>query len=154
MIKFNTPQFSFRCVRNAWSCNPFRNNHFLFFCELVDYEDHEVQRASGSAANESQENSTKENEASVKVAATKIAVDNETEDKTSTDPGSSNQTAELRALLSDTVSSNIEGNHQLTAKKGGKRNRIKSKEVGVVESHYTSEEENLTSLGEKSKRLL
>lgn len=123
---------------------------------MVDYEDHEVQGASGSAANKSQENSAEGNEANKTVADTKIAVDNLPEDKTSTDPesDSSNRTVELRALFSDTLSSNIEGNHQLTAKKGGKRNRIKSKEVGVVESHDTSEKENLTSLEEKSKGLL
>ena len=119
--------------------------------ELVDYEDHEVQRARSSAANEGQENSTEENEAKENVPATKIAVDNLPEDKPSTDPetGSSNRIAELRALLSDTVSSKIGGNHQMTTKKGGKRNRIKSKEVGVVESHDTSEKENLTSLEER-----
>ena len=124
--------------------------------DLADYNVHEVQRGSGSAGNESEENSTDENEAKENVAATKIAVDNVPEDKTFTDPetGSSNRTTELRALLSDTVSSNIEGNHQLTAKKGGKRNRNKSKDVGVVESHDASEEENLTSLKEKSKPLL
>ena len=63
--------------------------------------------------------------------------------------------SELRALLSDAMASNIEGNHQLTAKKGGKRNRIKSKDVGGVESHDTScEEENLTSLEEEKSKLL
>ena len=134
----------------------FPKKHILFFYQLVDYEDQELQRASGSAADDSQENSTKENAASEKVAATKIAGDNVPEDKTSPDPetGSSNRTAELRAFLSDTGSSNIECNHQLTAKKGGKRSRIESKEVGVVESYDTNEEENLRSLGEKSKRLL
>lgn len=123
--------------------------------KLVGYEDHEVQRASGYAANESQENSTEENEKE-NVAATKIAGDNVPEDKTSTDPetGSSNRTAELRALLSDTVSSTIEGNRQLTAKNGGKRNIIKSKEMGVVEGHDTREKENLISSEEKSKQLL
>lgn len=125
-------------------------------CELVDYEDHEVQRASGSAAKESQENSTEENEAKENVAAAKTAGDNVPEDKTPTDAetGSSNRTAELDALLSDTVSSNIEGNHQLTAKKGGKGNRIKPKEVGVAEGHDTREKENLMSSEEKSKQLL
>lgn len=121
---------------------------------MADHDDHELQKASDAAANEIQEKATKENDT---VAATKIAVDDEPKDKISTDPetGSFNRTTELRALLSDTMASNIEGNHQLTAKKGGKRNRINSKDIGGVESHDTScEEENLTSLEEKSKLLL
>jgi len=109
-----------------------------------------VQRASDAAAHESEENAAKETEANEKVD-----VDNEPEDKTSIDPETSSSdntiVTELRALLSDTVSSNKESNHHLTANKGGKRNRIKSKVAGIVESRDTSEKENLTSLEEKSK---
>ena len=122
--------------------------------EFVDHDDHEVQRASDAAANAIQENVIEENE---EVASTKIAVDDEPKNKISTDPetGSFNRKTELPALLSATMGSNVKGNHQLTAKKGGKRNGIKSKDVGGVESHDTScEEENLTSLEEKSKLLL
>lgn len=153
LIQYNTAQFTYRCVRHACSRNPFRNNHFLFLYELID---HEVQRASDTTANESQENITKENQANEKAAATKIGVDNEPEDYTSiaAETGSSNGKTELRVLLSDTVSSNKEGNHQLTSKQEGKRNRIKSKVVGVVESHEQSEKENTTSLEEKSKRFI
>ena len=121
--------------------------------EFVDHDDHEVQRASDAAANAIQENVIEENE---EVASTKIAVDDEPKDKITTDPetGSFNRKTELPALLSATMGSNVKGNHQLTAKKGGKRNEIKSKDVGGVESHDTGEEENLTSLEEKSKLLL
>ena len=122
--------------------------------EFVDHDDHEVKSASDAAANAIQENVIEENE---EVASTKIAVDDEPKNKISTDPetGSFNRKTELPALLSATMGSNVKGNHQLTAKKGGKRNGIKSKDVGGVESHDTScEEENLTSLEEKSKLLL
>lgn len=133
-------------MRHACSRDPFRNLHFLFLYELVD---HEVQRAIDAVANENQENATKETEANEKVAATKIGVDNEPEDETFTDP--SKRTTELRTLLSDTVSSNDEDSHQLTAKKGGHRSRIKSNVSRVVESPDTIENENLTTLKEKSK---
>lgn len=133
-------------MRHACSRDPFRNYHFLFLYELVD---HEVQRAIDAVANENQENATKETEANEKVGATKIGVDNEPEDETFVD--SSNRTTELRTLLSDTVSSNDEDSHQSTAKKGGNRSRIKSNVSGVVESPDTVENENLTTLEEKSK---
>lgn len=111
--------------------------------ELVD---HEVQRAIDAVANENQENVTKETEANEEVAA---GGDNEPEDEISID--SSNRTTELRTLLSDTVSSYDEDSHQLTAKKGGNKSRIKADVSGVVESPDTSESDNLTTLEEKSK---
>lgn len=115
--------------------------------ELVD---HEVQRAIDAVANENQENATKETEANEKVAA---GVDNEPEGETSIDiqDETSNRTTELRTLLSDTVSSYDEDSHQLTAKKGGNKSRIKADVSGVVESPDTSESDNLTTLEEKSK---
>lgn len=117
---------------------------------------HEVQRSSDATANESEENTTKVNTAKEKAIATKIAVDNEPENETSVfrGTGSSNGKSELPALFSDSVSSNKEGNHQLTAKEGETRKGIKSKVVGVVESDEQSEKENMTSLEEKRKRLL
>ena len=116
--------------------------------------DREVQRASDATANESQENTTKVNAANEKTAATKIAVDNEPENETSIfqGTGSSKGKTELPALFSDSVSSNIEFNHQLIAKKGEKKIRFKSEEVGVVEGNEQSEKEHMTSLEEKSKR--
>lgn len=133
-------------MRHACPRDPFRNYHFLFLYELVD---HEVPRAIDAVANENQENATKETEANEKVGATKIGLDNEPEDETFVD--SSSRTTELRTLLSDTVSPNDEYSHQLTAKKGGNRSRIKSNVSGVVESPDIIENENLTTLEEKSK---
>ncbi len=114
--------------------------------------EHEFQSSSDDTEKESQENTTKGNAANEGAVSTKTVVDNQLEDKKSIAEltGSFNSKTELRPLLANSVGSRKDDNHQSYAKKGGKKNKKKSKVVGIVESHEQCEKEK-TSLEEESK---
>ena len=112
-----------------------------------------MQSSSDARAREGYENTTRVNTTNEKATTTKFGVHNEHENEKSIveETGFSTVTMELNALLSDPVTLNKEANHQLPAKTGETKDRIKAKVVGGVESNKQSKKENITSSEERSK---